>query len=238
MKAIKFLSIAAIALMLASCGGKDKKEATSATTEPEEKVEAQTATVPFLSTLPIEGDQADYFAATGADGTENVVLTGTPEEDATKGTIRATVKIEVKKQFPKLKGFAVFPPMTLYFLNADKGEIQSCRLELSKPDQEAILAELKKATPGSIEVSYSGEFYASDYNSIFKDVKYVQIQSADLSDGSKSSSSDESVSGSDGEVYDYDPTYGYRKAQEIVDEANEQAKEIVNGAYEDALDAL
>lgn len=234
MKLTRILPVLAMGLLLASCGGKkDDKAASDSTTQTEEKVEAQTANVPFLESMPIEGKNADYFAANGADGTANVTLTGTPNEDGKMGTIRATVKLDVKKQFANLKGFATFPPMTLYFLNADKEEIESSRLEMSKADQDAIIAELKKPNPGIIEITYKGEFYASTYNKLFKETKYVQIQSADLSDGSSSSDdSDESVDG-----LSYDPNYDLKEAQRRAERAVEDGQEAAQEAVDMAKEA-
>lgn len=185
MKKIMFLAAASIAMTLTSCGG-SKGDSSAASQEEGVKIEAREASVPFLSSQPIEGNNADYFEI--VDG--NVTLTGTPEgADGHNGTIRATVKIKVLKPFENLKGFAVFPPMTLYFLNGDKENMNHSRLEISDADENVILAELKKENPGVVELSYKGDFYDSGYNEIFDNVKFVQIHSASLSDGTKSSGS-------------------------------------------------
>lgn len=213
MRQTKFLSTLAISLLIASCGGKSE-EATSKTStsdsssKPKDTIEAQTAVIGFLPSLPIEGEHAEYFAASGTDSTGKVIIVGSaPEEGRSQGTIRAVVKLDLKKQFPNLDGFSVFPPLSLYFLDEDKEEINSSRLTLSNADEDAIIAELKKSKPGEIEITYKGDFYPSSYNDIFKKVRYLQIQSAVLSDGSKSSTSsfeaeDDSESGDSSNNWD------------------------------------
>lgn len=200
MKKIMFLAAASIAMTLTSCGG-SKGDSSAASQEEGVKIEAREASVPFLSSQPIEGNNADYFEI--VDG--NVTLTGTPEgDDGHNGTIRATVKIKVLKPFENLKGFAVFPPMTLYFLNGDKENMNHERLEMSEADQNVILAELKKENPGVVELSYKGSFYDSGYNEIFDNVKFVQIHSASLSDGTKSSDSSSTATSSSSSSSDDD----------------------------------
>lgn len=224
-----FLAAASVAMTLTSCGG-SKGDSSAASQEEGVKIEAREASVPFLSSQPIEGNNADYFEIVD----QNVTLTGTPEgDDGHKGTIRATVKIKVLKPFENLKGFAVFPPMTLYFLNGDKENMNHKRLEISKADQDVILAELKKYNPGVVELSYKGDFYDSGYNEIFDNVKFVQIRSAALSDGTKSSdttsgttesSSDDS---SDNEENEWDKILN--EYEEFVDSYISFYKKAMNG---------
>lgn len=237
MKKILFMIVSTLVLTtcVTSCGGNKSSNDDSTSFAEKDTVSERTITIPFLSALPIEGDDASYFEVTGEDDTENVVVIGTPDsEDVEEGTIRAKVKIDVKKQFKNLKGFARFPVMPLYFLNEDKEEISYLRIEMSKTDQDIILAELKKPNPGVVEITYKSDFYSDSYNKIFDEAKYVQIKSAMLSDGSESSSSSSDESYSDESDTDESDSYSSTSTSsssndwdEILDSYSEYVDEYI-----------
>ena len=185
MKFLKFMIAGAVAATMVACGGSDEKKSESTTsTEEEEKVEAAEITLTPMPNMAIEGDDANYFSFESEDGTPDIKLIGTPDEDGRRGTVRATVLIKVYPNgTPKeaMHGFRSTPSIPLYIFNADKEQIQRyCRLEMSKPDSEALQAIIKSGKPGEVLVTYKDEMYPSKYNELFSEAKYVQIQSANL----------------------------------------------------------
>ncbi|MDE6297104.1 MAG: hypothetical protein K2L89_04585 [Muribaculaceae bacterium] len=231
MKKILFSIVTTVVLAtcMASCGGKKSDNENSTVNVEKDTVTERSKYIPFLSALPIEGEDASYFKVYSEYFTDNVDIIGTPDpENPEKGIIRAKVKLKVKEQFKDLKDFGTIPPMALYFLNEDKETISSLRLEMSDTDQEIILAELRKPKPGTVDVTYKGDYYADSYNKIFDQAEFLQIQGADLRDNSESDSSSSSGYSSDD---DSDESSSYSSASsssEDWDDILDSYEEYVN----------
>lgn len=180
MKAIKFLSIAAIALMLASCGG--KKEA-----KQDEKVEARTVEIP-TSAITLEGKGAEYFEIDG----ESITITGTP--GGYQSDVVTELTIKPVKSVDDLFGFVTSYPFTLTVYGADNSKLGSLRL-YSHEDQKKLENEMKNGTNNPVKIKLISRMTAEEYNKFFDNAKSaksdVDIEMRTNAERAASSSSDD-----------------------------------------------
>lgn len=193
MKAIKFLSIAAIALMLASCGG--KKEA-----KQEEKVEARTVEIP-TSAITLEGEGAEYFEIDG----ESITITGTPGGYQSDVVTELTVK--PVKNFDDLYGFVHVNgyPFTLKVYGADNTELGSLTY-YTHEDLKKLEDEMKNGTNNPVKIKLTSRMTAEEYNKFFDNAKSgkseVAIEMQSNADRAASGGSDDEIIGGDEEGED------------------------------------
>lgn len=195
-------ALASFTLAAVSCGS-DKKEKKEVSDEPQ--LEARTADVQVYAATPIKGDDAEYFSIVDDEGNSVIKLNGIIEKGdySTDCIVKATLDIKLVKKYPsKIHGFDAYSPLEMVLLNEDKEEIET--LTLSEPDRDALLAELAKPNPGTLNVSYKGKVYKDKYNKVFDTVKYFYLKDSKIESedeynkryNTSSSTSDDSSSSS------------------------------------------
>lgn len=167
---------------LTSCGGKNKEKGIEEDTMVEtqkETIEPRTIQVQLLPEMPVKGDQADYFTFTAPNGSDTITVTGTPPDESSyssAGTIKVVLNLTVNKSLND-KVYDLHR-ISLHFLDEDREDIGS--LSMNSTDKELVIAELEKATPGTISITFKDSEYERSYNKIFDKAKYIRIEGVEF----------------------------------------------------------
>ena len=166
--------------VFASCSGKKdqvEKEDT-ATVQEEPKIKDESTTVEIFNSMPVKGDQADYFRLSGPEGSDTLTVTGVPDGKgiSSRGDVRVEAQLTITKSLnDKVERLG---DLSLMFLDANHKEITS--ISLTSADKDVVQAELEKGQPGTVTVIFSSTKFDNYYNQIFTEAKYVQLVGADV----------------------------------------------------------
>ena len=242
-----------------SCGGKKTENDTLPKVESQDsKLLPRSVQLSVFSSMPVEGDNADFFRISGPNGSDTITLTGKPDDTSSmgRGSIKANIDLSILKSLnDEVYQWGNYSGLKLTLLDEDHEEITS--LSLSDTDKKLVETELAKSKTGTVNVIFKTNAFSREYNKVFDMAKYVRLEGATFTGKkahdkevaaeeakalkeAKASESKSSSSSSSSYDSDYDDGDSGEKSrwQKIKDKTKEKTKALKEKATEKLDDWL